>query len=1443
MTGKISGFFEGISTFLGGGRISQETEKDGHEVTQQPDDSGESTNQRRGVVAGDGGRAVGEEGPTSRKRAGEDISEQGGYKKARLSERRIRDRVRDREQQSHARRLTGDYGNPADARPIAIPTKSWEPAEPVSVPASSSRKQEQKTSSPTGGLGNMQTYTHKKDESVRSRFQPRNSLNSPTAYAAKSSSHIQGRSNQNHAPQRALTRPQNPPVWSDARLASKGGDGFTDAEASDRPNKRPKLEMVSDILPRPSPDNRKNPIDLTGGSHGSVDEQIVQLNRKNPLGSKHRQSAHSPDARPPPQVFDNSEWNAVDNNIRLDHKKRRKPKAGPPSSQNSGRATPVGSNSGQASKTLHHPHNASSVEDYEIDRAERPQSRDRPAEARKGSDSRPRIDLTHGFETFGNSERKATDNKQIQATGSLIQRTYGKTDAKSAPAQTHPDPLPRRSISQDDVINGSVDIATSRPREGRKTPRLSSTFVRDGETASPNRQQNAEQASRTSRPPQQPPDQVATSSDSKHYGSESPDQLSGATTIQSPESKAAVESRSRAGYVPSQRRVKSPDSDPRPSALHQANSRKARANVPEKPSPRANSDQDIEIVAIRRFHAASCILTSDLIELEYNADEEQIYVKHNGQRQQVPGRGQLVAIGDSEVSKAVTARGSCKVMLKGRSASISDGQFCLEFNNAGDVGWFANALQAITHDKLGFQSYDSLESLDKAFESNCRTILASQERRLRAQANEKAAVRQAASTAIRQASDRHNRGDGGGVLQIQRPTETRANAMRRQQNDDDEQIKYDYGSEGEPPSGQHKTNEHQPRQLTKGRTGTERRTRGTSDAVRSPYFPETRAGRRETLQPTRRTRTPTQPPERWTQVNNPEPWTRPVVYPTQGLRRVTVDFEDLERLDESEFLNDNVISFALRKIEENMAEEHRSNVHFFNTFFYTSLTTKNGKKAFNYDAVKRWTKSTDLMSVPYIVVPINDNYHWYVAIICNLDNLGREFDDDVGRNDEKADEDEDETDRTASAHHTADAMYQLSLSDKGKSSQTVAEPPTSPPAQSSSARRRKKGPAPLRKYYVDTPVIITLDSFGSQHTAVARQLKDYISAEANEKRGIHVEREQIQGMTAKGIPEQTNFCDCGVYLVGYIEEFAKDPRDFVTKVLTRKLDKDADFKSFDPSGKRAEIRNDLLALHEKQAAEHKAAKSAKKVAGKQEAETASKPNATAPKAPPPTRPPKTRSEQPAKPPAQPLTNRASPQAQSVSNAPTPEVPNEESDKLELSIPRPLSASRAQPVSRPSSASRHYSGMGGLHIATKDSSPLHDQPTASQEIEHETVQLKRNTGRAGSTKHHEPEKPQDIVSQLDDGLQQQLEGELEQDQRPLGGIEQYAAMSPQQGHELSERGKPSSGRSSAEAPDGRRKQRRRSAAAVINLEDDEVPASALEVPESQESVVMLHKQRR
>jgi hypothetical protein len=131
--------------------------------------------------------------------------------------------------------------------------------------------------------------------------------------------------------------------------------------------------------------------------------------------------------------------------------------------------------------------------------------------------------------------------------------------------------------------------------------------------------------------------------------------------------------------------------------------------------------------------------------------------------------------------------------------------------------------------------------------------------------------------------------------------------------------------------------------------------------------------------------------ERWTVKNGVPKWDAPLIYPAVGTSRTTIDAEDIARLDDGELLNDNIILFCLREMQENNPDL-KGKAHIFNSFFYETLSTlPSKKKGFNYEGVKRWTRNIDLFSHPYVAVPINTQYHWFLVIICNLDKLERKL--------------------------------------------------------------------------------------------------------------------------------------------------------------------------------------------------------------------------------------------------------------------------------------------------------------------------------------------------------------------------------------------------------------------------------------------------------------------
>lgn len=302
-------------------------------------------------------------------------------------------------------------------------------------------------------------------------------------------------------------------------------------------------------------------------------------------------------------------------------------------------------------------------------------------------------------------------------------------------------------------------------------------------------------------------------------------------------------------------------------------------------------------------------------------------------------------------------------------------------------------------------------------------------------------------------------------------------------------------------------------------------------------------------------------PERWTS-QNPDwraQWYQSLVFPATGRNRATVDDGDIPRLDEGEFLNDNLISFYIRYLQfklENEKPELLSKVYFFSTFFFEKLRSTKGK--INFEGVKAWTAKFDLLSYDYIVVPVNENAHWYLAVICNTPNavhgMPHEGDQD---NSERVDElspriaamEQNMSDVAIRDGDTKQLSVDVKIVHSPPSSARTMQNP-SPGLKNTTTACSQISPAAPRHDDPRTPKIITLDSLASPHSATCKALREYIIAEAKDKKGVDLVKVP-NGMTAKRIPEQDNFCDCGVFILGYMEEFLKDPDGTVRKLLQR----------------------------------------------------------------------------------------------------------------------------------------------------------------------------------------------------------------------------------------------------------------------------------------------------
>ncbi|KAJ5708924.1 hypothetical protein N7493_010258 [Penicillium malachiteum] len=274
---------------------------------------------------------------------------------------------------------------------------------------------------------------------------------------------------------------------------------------------------------------------------------------------------------------------------------------------------------------------------------------------------------------------------------------------------------------------------------------------------------------------------------------------------------------------------------------------------------------------------------------------------------------------------------------------------------------------------------------------------------------------------------------------------------------------------------------------------------------------------------------PEQPLEKDTEWKE---WKKPMVYPRAGKKRAEVSTDDRKRLRETEFLNDNLIAFYLRFLQDHLERTNKEvakRVYFFNSYFFETLkNSPSGSTEINYTGVEKWTRNINLFEYDYIVVPINESAHWYVAIICNLPKLDSSSQPD---------------------------------------SQNDATAP--------------KGPAPGP----DQPHIVSFDSLDISHYQTNKILRQYLSKESESKRGIDISSKTtvkgIKGKRATNLPLQSNFYDCGLYLLAYVEKFVQDPDSFISNILQPKTGK-VEWPEIRPGLLRKRFRHFLDDLYDEQ---------------------------------------------------------------------------------------------------------------------------------------------------------------------------------------------------------------------------------------------------------------------
>nr|XP_032660397.1 sentrin-specific protease 7 isoform X5 [Chelonoidis abingdonii] len=336
--------------------------------------------------------------------------------------------------------------------------------------------------------------------------------------------------------------------------------------------------------------------------------------------------------------------------------------------------------------------------------------------------------------------------------------------------------------------------------------------------------------------------------------------------------------------------------------------------------------------------------------------------------------------------------------------------------------------------------------------------------------------------------------------------------------------------------------------------------------------------------------------DEWKEIRETGPVQNLIVYPpppTKGGLGVTR--EDLECLEYGEFLNDVIIDFYLKYLLlEKAPKQLAERSHIFSSFFYKCLT-RTGKNSEEdpklsvaqrrHKRVRTWTRHINIFNKDYIFVPVNEESHWYIAVICfpwleeavyedcpNQGSLWSQTRESPLQSEKKR-----ETVRTNTVlvfndnwKNKEELDVKSNLHSEGKDHHA------SSPNLESNHYESSLSNCKLKKV-CKRPCILILDSLkaGSLQNTV-QILREYLEIEWEAKRKTYREFSKSTMLDfCPRVPKQDNSSDCGVYLLQYVETFFQDP--VVNFELPMHLERW--FPRRVVRSKREEIRDLILQLH------------------------------------------------------------------------------------------------------------------------------------------------------------------------------------------------------------------------------------------------------------------------
>ncbi|XP_061826651.2 sentrin-specific protease 7-like isoform X1 [Nerophis lumbriciformis] len=289
---------------------------------------------------------------------------------------------------------------------------------------------------------------------------------------------------------------------------------------------------------------------------------------------------------------------------------------------------------------------------------------------------------------------------------------------------------------------------------------------------------------------------------------------------------------------------------------------------------------------------------------------------------------------------------------------------------------------------------------------------------------------------------------------------------------------------------------------------------------------------------------------------------------------ITVTMEDLQCLDSGQYLNDVIIDFFLKYLLHKSPQAMAERSHVFSSFFYKQLTrrdnasegsiTESCQRQKRHQRVKTWTRHVDIFKKDFLFVPVNQEAHWYLVVICFPGLEEPTLEVRAGRSHNEPKEEE-----AGGSSTDATATLCQSNTETGKDSTEVILTQVNCTEQTCS-----------RKMVCKRPCILVMDSLKlSLHERIFKVLREYLQSEWEVRRGSSRDfgPDQMTGSHCK-VPLQDNSSDCGLYLLQYVETFLKDPVvHFDLPLYLQRW-----FPRHRVRGKRDEIRNLVLQLYRQQ---------------------------------------------------------------------------------------------------------------------------------------------------------------------------------------------------------------------------------------------------------------------